>query len=99
MKNHLNIDIFIYYLRYKILYSAKPFSLSIIFHKISEYIKDYDGSKYLTLIPANEKYTNKVKTRKEIWVKIRYLKVKTNESHDYDNKYLRIGINFDIFYL
>lgn len=63
-------------------------------------VKDYDRSKYLTLIPANERYTNKLKTHKEVWVKIRYLfQVKTDKSPDYDNKYLRIRINLDIFYL
>lgn len=41
------------YLKHKILNYTKP--LPITFHKINGHVKDYDGNKHLTFIPANEK--------------------------------------------
>lgn len=55
----MNKDIFLHYLRYKVLHSTQPFY--IIFHKTNGYIKDYDESKYLKLIPSNEKGKNLIK--------------------------------------
>ena len=46
-------NIFMYLIRYKLLCTTKP--LSIVFHEINRCIKDYEESKYLILIPANEK--------------------------------------------
>ena len=46
-------ETFISYLGYKILYSGR--CLRFIFYKISGYIEDYKGSKYLTPIPGEEK--------------------------------------------
>lgn len=48
-----DIDIYIYYLRYKIPYSTN--NLSIIFIKTNACIKDFYGLKYLTLLPTDEK--------------------------------------------
>ena len=42
-----------YFIRRKILCTTKP--LSISFYKINGCIKDYKGSKYLILIPSDEK--------------------------------------------
>ena len=36
------------------------------FHKTNEYIKGYDGSKYLTLISSNEKDKNSIKKEKNV---------------------------------
>ena len=57
-----------YYLICKITYSAK--FLYIDFCKINEFIKDYDGSKYLTLIPVNEREKSLLIKYKEIFDKI-----------------------------
>ena len=46
-------NIFMYLIRYKLLCTTKP--LSVVFHEINRCIKDYEESKYLILIPANEK--------------------------------------------
>lgn len=47
-------DLSIYYPKYEIPHSVKIFY--VIFLKVNGYItKDYDGSKYLSLVPANEK--------------------------------------------
>ena len=44
---------FIYYFGYKIRDSTSP--LSVISHKMKRHIKNYNGFKYLTLFPCNEK--------------------------------------------
>ena len=48
-------DIFLYHLRCNVPYNTKP--MDIIFDKINWSIKDYYWSKYLILIPSNEKRT------------------------------------------
>ena len=53
VSNVLYKDLSIYYVQHKIPQSTKD--LYIIFHKINAYITDYDRSKCLTLLPANEK--------------------------------------------
>ena len=45
-------NIWFYHFEYTTSYNIKP--LFIIFDKINEYTKDYDRTKYLTLIPGDE---------------------------------------------
>lgn len=61
--------------------------MQIIFPETSGYIKDYDGIKYLTLIPANDKEKGKdaLKQYEEMWDKNKYLiKTKNNTLDHYD---------------
>lgn len=44
----------------------------IIFHKINEYVKDFDGIEYLTLIPGNGKDKFLLIKFKDIFDKFRY---------------------------
>lgn len=62
-------------------------NLYIIFPKISRYIKGHDGSKYLTLIPIDEKDKSVLKNYQEMLDKIKYLtKLNNNYSDHYDEK-------------
>lgn len=67
--------------------------MKIAFHKINWYIEDYDGSKYLTLIPVDQKDIDALEEYREILDKTK-IPLK-NKNSDYGNKYLNIKINFD----
>ena len=78
----LYIDIFIYYLQYKIIYSKKA----------------YAESKYLTIILGNEQRDRFNKKYEKIGIKlnIKYQRQKINDNQDdYDEKYLKIKIDSD----
>lgn len=68
------------------------------FHKINWYIEDYDGTKYLTLIPVDQKDIDALEEYKEILDKTK-IPLKNKNSDDYGNKYLNIKINFDDYLL
>ena len=72
--------------------------MKIAFHKINWYIEDYDGSKYLTLIPVDQKDIDALEEYKEILDKTK-IPLKNKNSDDYGNKYLNIKINFDDYLL
>lgn len=55
--------------------------MNIAFYKINWYIEDYDGSKYLTLIPVDQKDTDALEEYKEILDKTKFpLKLKNKNS-------------------
>ena len=67
----------------------------IIFNKISWYIEDNNGSKYLTLIPVHEN-KGAIKMYKEISNEIKYRSgLENNGSGDYDDKYMKIKLDLD----
>ena len=70
------------------LYSVNP--LCLIFGKANRYFEEFNGNKYLTLVPTNE---SKEKTKKfeELWIKILSRSI-TKNSDDYYEKYMKTTI-------
>ena len=67
----------------------------LIFNKVNGYFEDINGNKYLTLVPTNES-KEKIKKYGELWIKIRDLiRLITENSDDYDEKYMKIKFNSD----
>ena len=59
------------------------------------YIEESNGNKYLTLVPADVS-KGTLKKYEELWDKIRNLiRSTSNNSDDYDNKYMKIKFNSD----
>ena len=81
-------------LSYPTINSVNPLYLNI--NKIYEYIEESNGNKYLTLVPTDES-KNTPKKYEELWNKIRDLiRSRTNNSHNYDEKYMKIKFDSDI---
>ena len=58
-------------------------------------LEEINGNKYLTLVPTNES-KEKIKKYEELWIKVRDLiRSITNNSDDYDQKYMKIKFNSD----
>ena len=75
-------------LRYVKINCVNP--LYLIINKINGYIKESNGSKYLTLDPPDEN-NNTLKMSEELWTKRRDLiRLKTNNSKKYNEKYMKI---------
>ena len=69
--------------------------LEIISSDVNGYFEEINGNKYLTLVPTNES-KQRIKKYEEIWIKIRDLfRSITNNSDDYDEKYIEIKFNSD----
>ena len=67
--------------------------LYLIIHKINGYIGENNGNKYLTLVRTDGSI-NTLKTYEKLWIKTRDLiRSKTNNSDDYDQKYMKIRFN------
>ena len=67
----------------------------LIINKINEYIKESYGNKCLTLVP-NDENKDILKKYEELWTKIRDLiRSITNNSDNYDEKYMKIKFNSD----
>ena len=65
------------------------------FSKVNGYFEEINRSKYLTLDPTNDN-KEKIKKYEELWSKLRDLiKLLTKNSHDYDEKYMKIKFNSD----
>lgn len=73
-----------YFIRYKLPCANKH--LSIVFYEINGCVKDYEGSKYLILILANEKDKGLLTKYKKIFDTLKYLIKKNNNSDDCDEK-------------
>lgn len=73
-----------YFIRYKLPCANKH--LSIVFYEINGCVKDYEGSKYLILILANEKDKGLLTKYKNIFDTLKYLIKKNNNSDDCDEK-------------
>ena len=66
-----------------------------MFNQINGYFEDFNGNKYLTLVPTNES-KEKIKKYEELWIKIRDLiRSVTKKSDDYDKKYMKIKLDSD----
>ena len=79
-KSYNNIFIyhlFIYHLPYNTPHSIKP--LHVIFHEQNGYVKDYDGSTYLTLVATDDEKKDVLEKYEE----------KTLKMYDYYRKYAR----------
>ena len=63
-------DIFLHYLRYKSVYSVRPFC--VMFHKINLYIKDHDGVEDLKFIHSEEKDKSMLTKYEESFDKSKY---------------------------
>ena len=71
-------------------------SLYLIINKINRYIEKSNETKYLTVVLTNESI-GILKTCEELCNKIRYLiRSITNDSDNYDEKYMKIKFNTDI---
>ena len=69
--------------------------LYLILSKVKGYFEEINESNYLTLIPTNESKV-KIKKDEELWSKIRDLiRSITENSDDYDEKYMKIKFNSD----
>ena len=80
-------------LSYTKINSGNP--LYLIINKINGYIEESKGNKYLKLVPTNEG-KDKLKIYDELWNKIGDLiRSITNNSDNYDEKYLKIKLNSD----
>ena len=78
-------------LSYAKIDSVNPFYLIIT--KVNEYIEESNGNKYLTLLLLKVKTLRKYK---KLWDKIRYtIKSISNNSDNYDEKYMKIKFNLD----
>ena len=94
-------NILIYYIgyvtikdsKYIKIYNVNP--LYLMFSNMNGYFEGINKSKYLTLAPTNES-KEKIKKYEELWSKIRDLsRSVTNNSGDYDEKYMKIKSNSD----
>ena len=84
-------NILIDYVAYVTLYSVKP--LYLIINKMNEYIEKCNGNKCLTLVPTDESKDTRKKYQ-ELWSKIGDLiRSITNNSDNYDEKYMNIKLN------
>ena len=62
------------------------------------YFEEFNGNKYLILVPTNES-KEKIEKYEELWIKIRYLiRSITKNSDDYDKKYMKIKFNSEMSY-
>ena len=78
-------------LRYVETNSVNP--LYLIINKINGYIEESSGNKYLMLVPAYES-KGTLKKYEELLTKIRDLiRSKTDNSDNYDVKYMKIKLN------
>ena len=69
--------------------------LSLIISKIKGYIEESNGNKYLVLL-LTDKSKDTLKRYQELWNKVRDLiKPITNNSDNYDKKYMKIKFNSD----
>ena len=69
--------------------------LHIIINNVRRYFEEINKNKCLTLVPTNE-CIEKIKEYEELWSKIRDLiKLKTKNSDDYDEKYMKTKFNLD----
>ena len=70
-------------------------SLYLIFNKVNGYFEETNGNKHITIFPTNES-KEKIKTYKELWIKIRDLiRSVTKNLDDYDQNYVKIKFNSD----
>ena len=84
-------NILIDYVAYVALYSVRP--LYLIINKMNEYIEECNGNKCLTLVPTDES-KDTGKKYQELWSKIGDLiRSITNNSDNYDEKYMNIKLN------
>ena len=80
-------------LKYVKIYNVNP--LCLTFSKMDGYFEEINKNKYLTLGPTNESKEIILKNE-ELWSKIRDLiKSISENSDDYDEKYMEIKFNSD----
>ena len=79
--------------KYVKINSENPLYLSV--DNLNGYFEESTGNKYLILVPTNEN-KEKIKKNEKLWSKIRDLiRLITNNSDDYDKKYMKIKFNLD----
>ena len=66
------------------IYGVNP--LYLIFNRVNGYFQKSIANKYLTLAPTNESKEKKIRD---------LIRLITNNSDDYDEKYLKIKLNLD----
>ena len=79
--------------KYVQINSVNP--LYLIISKVNRYLEEINRNKYLTLVLTNES-KEEIKKYEELWSKIRDLiRSITENSDDYDEKYMKIQFNSD----
>ena len=94
-------NILIYYIGYVTIKDSKYVKINsenplyLIVDKVNGYFEESTGNKYLMLVTTNESKEKNLKNEK-LWSKIRDLiRLITNNSDDYDEKYMKIKFNSD----
>ena len=93
-------NILIYCIAYVMIKDSKYIEINsvnllyLIINKVNGYFEEINKNKYLMLVPTNE--SKEIKNKYEyLWSKIRDLISSiTKNSHDYDEKYMKIKFNF-----
>ena len=106
--NNIKIDeksyknILIYYVGYVTIKGSKYVKINSVnplyltFNKVNGYFEEINENKYLKLVSTN-KSKEKVKKYEKLWSKIRDLtRSITKNSHDYDEKYLKIKFDDEL---
>ena len=93
MKSHTKISLFITLDRWQLINSVNH--LCVIINKTNRCIEESNGNKYLTLVSTDERRET-VEKYEELWNKIRDLiRSITDNSDNYDEKYMKIKSNSD----
>ena len=93
MKSHTKIFLFITLDRWQLINSVNH--LCVIINKTNRCIEESNGNKYLTLVSTDERRET-VEKYEELWNKIRDLiRSITDNSDNYDEKYMKIKSNSD----
>ena len=80
-------------LEYVKIDSVNP--LYLIIYKMNGYFRKVNGHEYLTLVPNNER-KEIIKKYEEIWSKLKdQIETITDNSDDYDEKYMKTKLNSD----
>ena len=95
-------NILIYYIEYVMVKNLRYVKISstnplyLIINEINGCTEESNGNKSFMPVPANENKEIMKKIYQELWSNIRdFIRSNTDNSNDYDEKYMKIKFNFD----